>query len=86
MNGKNIDKEKYYTPSDVTAEGFFPWIKTYLSVLNFLRKQYELDNGEKFSITFKEGETRYGDRYFIKGEGIIKVVEAFESGTLSARK
>lgn len=79
----NIDKDKYYTPQEIAEFGLFPWTNKTQTIVKWLSKQVELLNDFKYSIIVKLGEDeKHGNRYFVKGEGIINIRASFDDGSL----
>lgn len=78
-----INPQKYYNPSEISRQGLFPWIQHPRSILNWLKKQVEIGNGDKWEITvISQENTKYGNRYFVKGTGLIKIRASFDDGSL----
>lgn len=78
-----IDKNKFYSPKEISDNSLFPWIGHEVTILNWIKKQVQLGNTDKYSITIKPGaDQKHGNRYFVKGEGIVKIKTAFEDGSL----
>lgn len=86
MINKKIDSEKFYTPDEISEENLFPWINHRRGIISWLRTQIKLANGLKWEITIKPGLKINGNRYFVKGSGIIKIIAAFEDGSLFENK
>lgn len=85
-----INKDKYYNANDIAIREYFPWIKHERTILKWIQSQVRIGNQHKYNIIVKNSDidsvkAKFGKRYYIKGEGIIKIITAFEDGTLNER-
>lgn len=82
-----INKDKYYKIEELSKLGLLPW-GSYRSVLKHIQFQITKGNQRKYeiivkpSISLDSAMAKYGNRYYIKGSGINKLLKAFEEGTL----
>lgn len=59
---------------EIHKNGFFPWIKSYQSVIRLVREDFNNTNNLKtFLRGSDKGKTSY--RYYIKGENLINYLE-----------
>lgn len=85
---EKIIKERYYIPREIAEMMLFPWTTQEKTVRNFLANMVENGNKSKYSIVVKRpldsvvDTAKHGIRYFIQGEGIIKIQEEFKKGEL----
>lgn len=85
---EKIIRDRYYIPREIAEMMLFPWTTQEKTVRNFLAQEVEKGNTKKYSIVVKGpvdsvGDTsKHGIRYFVQGEGIIKIQEEFKKGEL----
>lgn len=83
MENTLLDKKiKYYSPDEIADMGLFPWLNNSKSVLAWLQKQVELGKRKKYGIIVRPGANKFGNRYLVKREGIIKIQASFDDGSL----
>lgn len=72
-----LNPEEYYSPSQLMRCNIFPWIKSTVTFMTILKSE----KGRELlkPITRESGFTR---RYYIKGEYILNVLNAADSGEL----
>lgn len=77
----DIDKDKYYNINEITVNGFFPWIKSYGAVRRYI--EYDFNHGNSLEAQYKPSVMgKSGDRFYIKGVNIIKLIARYEDGSL----
>ena len=82
-----INKDKYYKIEELSKMEILPW-NNYRSILKHIQFQITIGNQKKYEIIVKpsisvdSAVAKFGNRYFIKGSGIIKLLKSFEEGTL----
>lgn len=77
----NIKSEKFYSINEIAKYGFFPWAKSNQAIKRFINYDQKHDNRlQAVMRVFVNKPT--ANRYFIKGENIIKILANFEDGTL----
>ena len=83
----NINEFKYYNVDEIALLELLPW-KHPKTIRDQVKLQIELGNKDKYEIFIKDGKnldsvnSKFGKRYFISGNGLIKMRKAFEKGTL----
>ncbi len=75
-----IDPEKYYTRNAIQRLRLFPWISSDDAIRRYI--EFDLGHDNLLKTIVKPAQTPSGVRFFIKGENIIKLLAAFEDGTL----
>jgi hypothetical protein len=75
-----IDPDRYYNINSISRLRLLPWIHSYATIRRYVKFDMEHDNFLKAMV--KPSLTSSGERFFIKGENIIKVIAKFEDGTL----
>lgn len=74
-----IKPSEYYSLKDIVQYGMLPWYSSFEYVRKVVRKDYQNRNIMKAIIT-GEGTNR---KYQIKGENIIKFINAVENGKVT---
>lgn len=82
-----ISSEKYYTAEDIATQKLFPWTQNVRVIRNYLAALVQVREHKKYSIVLKPGNVdgiskRHGNRYYIKGQGIARIINDFENGIL----
>lgn len=77
-----INPNKFYTAEEIEKDSLFPWIGNYRTILTWLQTQVESGKAKRYGIIVKPGDTKFGNRYFVTGSGINKIIEDFKSGKL----
>ncbi len=70
----NIDKDKYYTASEIMKMGILPWRST-KSFHNYLVTE---EWAELLKPVITQGKKN--KRYFIKGENLLSLIEKINKG------
>lgn len=82
MRKKTINPDAWYNLSQVATHKMFPWCHSFVAVRYAVNRDLAGANILKTVVT---GEGR-ATKYHIKGENIIKFIEAWEAGTAIHKK
>jgi len=79
--------DKYYTAENIANNELFPWTQNVRVIRNYLAALVKIGENKKYNIILKPGNVdgiskKNGNRYYIKGEGILKIINDFEKGNL----
>lgn len=72
-----IEKDAWYTLSDIVRHKFFPWANSFSTV----RRVVEMDKASKNILKCTSHGAGTGTKYHFKVDNIIKFLEAVENGT-----
>lgn len=77
LTKETIQKEEYYSPSQLMRCNIFPWIKSTMTLMAIIKS-------EKGKELFKPiiRESAKNRRYYIKGEDILNVLDLADKGEL----
>lgn len=76
----NIEPNKFYTINAMSKLNLLPWISSYGAIRRYV--EFDLKHDNLLQTVVKPSLTPSGERFFIKGENIIKVLAMFEDGSL----
>jgi hypothetical protein len=82
-----VKTEIYYSPSDIADQGLFPWTKRRKTVIAWINKMIEHGKAKKYGLRVlpalsSEEKSKHGQRYLVSRTGLIKIIAAYEDGTL----
>lgn len=73
-----LEPDKYYTVSSIMRYGYFPWVRSPMTLHKILKEKGPLYK----TLNPIERTTSKGHSYLIKGEKIQNVIKLIEEGKL----
>lgn len=72
-----IDPEKYYAATVVVHNGWFPWVKSAMTIMSMMKEK-------KAQELYKPVIRKVGKvtRYYIKGSTVVDIIRAADEGRL----